>query len=108
MGFIKYDDVRTIHEHLPGECKSCGAMIRPGEQIFVNTDFDFLHKYCSIDCACIDLNAHTLNEMSKIRRLSPEQREYWMYFKGKPCFCHCKACEQKRLGELLNSANKED
>ena len=108
MGFIKYDDVRTINEHLPGECKSCGAMIRPGDQIFVNTDFDFLHKYCSIDCACIDLNAHTTNEMSKIRKLFPEQRKYWMYFKGEPCLCHCKACERKRLEEFMNKANKED
>lgn len=107
MGFTKYDDIRNIHEHIPGECKLCGTTIRPGETIFVNTEFDFLHKYCSIDCACIDSNANTLNEISKIRKLSPEKREYWMYFKSKPCFCHCKECEQKRSNELMDSANTE-
>lgn len=94
--FTRYDDKSIIDAHLPQECKCCGEIIQPCDLIFVNTEYQFMHAFCSMDCACISCGFHSLADMTKIRRLSPDMSKYWMYFKCKPERCHCKECEEKR------------
>ena len=93
--------------HLPQTCKCCGATIKPGDLIFVNTEYEFMHAFCSMDCACISCGFHSLIDMQKIRRLSPDISRYWFYFRSKPVKCNCPECEARRkLEKEMNHDNQ--